>query len=78
MTLNAVLFQQLEQYGLSNPALEQLLALCQADEDGSITWHVARTRGLVKFEVRRYGSMSDLKRMRAVTKDLAPHTKNSP
>ena len=63
MALNPGILLELEQRGLSNGALEQLLAFLHGGVDGSITWHISRGE-LRKFELRQFGSLRDAKHAR--------------
>lgn len=58
MALNPAVLLSLEASGLSNAALEQLLVLLDAHENGSITWHFGQGK-LLKFELRQYGSLQN-------------------
>jgi hypothetical protein len=65
MTLNALLLTRLEEFGLTNEHLAQILAVCERPP-GRATWHIDQ-RGLAKVEVTLSASMRDSRGMRSLT-----------
>jgi len=68
MTLNALVLQELETYGLSDQHLQQLLAICKRGT-GHLTWHIDQ-KGLNKVEVTLFATMRDRRSMTTMTKML--------
>ena len=64
--LNPALFRQLEDFGLTDQHLTQLLAMCAREGTGRVTWHIDPS-GVAKVEVTLFATRRDSTGMRNLT-----------